>query len=86
MHHVILGFLLLWSLAYLWLVSHTLFGDQATKLQRLVAEGRIEVAYADYILSIPSWVVMVSVVLAVLRCAGAVALVYALRVRALLAP
>lgn len=74
MHAIVTSVLLLWSAAYAWLVASAFFGDRAAALNKLVEDGRITAAYADYILAIPGWVIGLSALLALLRLAGAGAL------------
>lgn len=73
-HTVISALLTMWACAYAWLVTTIFFGDRAARVAQLVADGRIQQGYADYILRIPTWIVALSAVLAALRVAGAATL------------
>ncbi|MEL6870745.1 MAG: hypothetical protein AAFO81_13180 [Pseudomonadota bacterium] len=66
--------LLLWALAYAGLVVFTFFIASTDHWATLVADGRIKQAYADYIHAIPVWIMWVTLLTAVTRLGGAVAL------------
>ncbi|MEM9314357.1 MAG: hypothetical protein AAGA95_06990 [Pseudomonadota bacterium] len=68
--------LLLWGIAYLWLVSFAFFFATSEHWARLVDEGRIRLEYVEYIAAIPTWVVVASVATAVTRFSGGVALFF----------
>lgn len=68
------GFLFLWGLAYLGLVIFTFFVATPEHWTSLVAEGRIRAEYAVYISNIPVWVVSITLVAALTRFGGGVAL------------
>lgn len=74
MHAFVTAALGLWAAAYAWLVTSTFLGDTAARVEQLTSEGRIEPAYAEYILRIPAWVIGLSLLLAGLRLGGAGAL------------
>lgn len=68
------GFLLLWGIAYLGLVIFSFFIATPEHWATLVSEGRIKVEYAKYISEIPAWVIGVTLVAALTRLLGAMAL------------
>jgi purine-cytosine permease-like protein len=67
-------FLLLWGLAYAWLVLNTFVLASAEDIRSLVENGVILPEYADYIQRLPSWVIAITAVTAVTRLGGAFAL------------
>ena len=67
-------FLLLWALAYLGLVTFTVFNATLDHKAALVSEGRIKAEYAAYISEIPQWAIWTTVVAALTRLFGGVAL------------
>ena len=71
---VVSGILVLWGTAYLWLVTFAFFLATPEHWAKLVGEGRIRPEYVDYIAAIPQWVIVASVLTAVTRFGGGVAL------------
>lgn len=67
-------FLLLWAVAYLGLVTFTFFIATPDHWAALVLEGRIKAEYATYISEIPQWAIGITVIAALTRFFGAVAL------------
>ena len=74
LHWCITGFLLLWSCAYAGLVTFSFLLASPEHWARLVSEGRISQAYADYIAAIPAWVIAITCAAAATRLLGAIAL------------
>lgn len=68
------GFLFLWGLAYLGLVVFSFFVATPEHWASLVSEGRIKAEYAVYISEIPAWVVGITMLAALSRFTGGVAL------------
>lgn len=68
-------FLLVWAVSYAGLVVFTFIFSTPDHWEKLVSEGRILQAYADYIAQIPTWVVWLTYLAAGTRLAGASALV-----------
>lgn len=68
------GFLFLWGTAYLGLVAFTFFFAGPEHWATLVAQGRIKAQYATYIQNIPQWVTVITVLAALTRFSGGVAL------------
>lgn len=66
--------LLFWGLAYGFLVAFTLLLSTPEDWSELVANGVIKQEYADYIAGIPTWVMAITVVVAITRFLGAVGL------------
>lgn len=68
------GFLFLWGVAYLGLVIFSFFISTPDHWAALVSEGRIKAEYAVYISEIPRWVVGATLLAALTRFGGGVAL------------
>ncbi len=66
--------LLLWSLAYAWLVINTFFVATPEYFEALVTAGTILPGYSDYVQHLPSWVIAITCLKAATRVAGAAAL------------
>ncbi|WKE66568.1 hypothetical protein PVT67_04775 [Gallaecimonas kandeliae] len=66
--------LLLWGLAYAGLVFFSFVLAKPAHWAALVAKGRIQAEYADYIAAIPGWVVLLTAAAAASRLLGALAL------------
>lgn len=62
--------LCIWALAYAGLVYFSFASSSPETLNGLVQSGTIKQAYADYILAIPVWVRVLTVILAGLRLVG----------------
>jgi hypothetical protein len=73
---VVSSTLLLWGLAYAFLVIFTFVLSSTEDWAELVASGVIRQEYADYIARIPAWVIAVTEIVAVTRLLGAVALLF----------
>lgn len=68
------GFLFLWGTAYLGLVLFSFFISTPDHWASLVSEGRIKAEYAVYIREIPRWVIVITLLAALTRFGGGVAL------------
>lgn len=73
-HTLISAFLVLWALAYAGLVVFSFHLASPGHWSKLVADGRIKAEYAEYILGIPGWVVVITYLAAITRLGGAIAL------------
>ncbi|MBT8083895.1 MAG: hypothetical protein HKN35_08435 [Woeseia sp.] len=70
----IAGILFIWGAAYAGLVLFSFFVSSPEHWNALVAEGRIRAEYAIYISEIPGWVIVTTVIAALTRLLGALAL------------
>ncbi|MGB5346510.1 MAG: hypothetical protein WBN23_10125 [Woeseia sp.] len=72
---LISGFFLLWGIAYAGLVTFTVGIATEEHWDKLVQQGRIKAEYAQYIMDIPSWVLVITVIAAATRLLGGIGLV-----------
>lgn len=68
------GFLLFWGVAYFGLVVFSFFIATPEHWATLVQDGRIKAEYAVYISEIPAWVIGITLVAALTRLLGGIAL------------
>lgn len=68
------GFLFLWGVAYFGLVIFSFFVATPEHWATLVSEGRIKAEYAIYISGISAWVIGITLIAALTRLFGGVAL------------
>ncbi|MDF2180181.1 hypothetical protein P2G88_18150 [Aliiglaciecola sp. CAU 1673] len=73
-HWLISGFLLLWGMAYAFLVIFTFALSTPEHWAELVSQRRIKAEYAEYISNIPVWVIAITFVAAFTRLLGAILL------------
>lgn len=71
---LVAGLLLFWGLSYGGLVLFSFLLATPEHWSNLVAEGAIKQEYAEYIARIPTWVKIITVLAAITRLAGAIAL------------
>ncbi|NNC77672.1 MAG: hypothetical protein HKN77_06865 [Woeseiaceae bacterium] len=70
------GFLIVWGLAYTGLVVFSFLLSTEDHWAELVAQGRITAEYAAYISEIPGWAVFLTMVIALTRLLGGIALAF----------